>query len=211
MPVRAVTLKHQRIAPLVARVRQREAETAKPGETLLELFDRYAEQRTAEGAKRPDVLKQDRKVIEQFADFVGTKRRVESIAPEDIRAFRDALRKLPTRWRERKEFSGLGMREAAATAEDMGLPRVALTTVNKYLSTISPLFAWLITERYNIVNPCVGLFHQRVKGTNPRPPFSTEQLNTILASPLFVGSSETGGSTCQATCVPTTGGIGFPS
>ncbi|QQV75877.1 tyrosine-type recombinase/integrase [Sphingomonas aliaeris] len=166
---------------------QRKETIAPPGETLLELFDRYAEQRAAEGAKRPDVLKQDRKVMEQFADFVGKTRRLETIAPEDVRAFRDALRKLPTRWRERKELAGLGMREAAAKAETLSLPRVTLTTVNKYLSTISPLFTWLIKEQYNITNPVANLLHQRVKGKNPRPPFTTEQLNKILASPLFRG------------------------
>lgn len=172
---------------LVARVRQREQDKAKPGETLLDLFDRYAEQRLAEGRKRDDTLKQDRKVIEQFAAFVGVNRAVASIKPEHVREYRDTLRQLPPKWRDRTDMRGLSMREAAAKARDADMPRTALTTVNKHLSTISPLFAWLIKERWDLSNPCAGLFHDKVRGKNPRPPLGTDRLNKVLASPLFTG------------------------
>ncbi|SFR97267.1 tyrosine-type recombinase/integrase [Sphingomonas jatrophae] len=174
-------------SPLVARVRQREQDKAKPGEALLDLFDRYAEQRLAEGRKREDTLKQDRKVIEQFVEFVGADRALASIKAEHIREYRDTLRQLPPKWRDRADMRGLSMREAAAKARAADMPRTALTTVNKHLSTISPLFAWLIKERWDLSNPCTGLFHDKVRGKNPRPPLGTERLNKVLASPLFTG------------------------
>ncbi|WP_288483583.1 DUF6538 domain-containing protein [uncultured Novosphingobium sp.] len=68
---------------LVQEVTAREADKAKPGETLLELFDRYAEQRQAEEGKRADTLTQDRKVIEQFTGFIGADRAIASIKPND--------------------------------------------------------------------------------------------------------------------------------
>jgi integrase len=172
---------------LLREAAEREANLAPAGETLLQLFDQYAEQRLRERAKRADVLKQDRKVIEQFSGFVGPDRNVSTITALEVRDFRNTLRKLPPKWRERREFRNMSMRDAAAKAEGLELPQVAMTTINKYLSTISPLFAWMIEEKYDIVNPCTGLFHQRVKGKNPRPPFSTAQLNQILQSPLFSG------------------------
>lgn len=172
---------------LIRDERQRQADKAKPGETLLDLFDRYAEQRLAEGRKRDDTLKQDRKVIEQFAMFVGANRAVASIKPEHVREYRDTLRQLPPKWRDRADMRGLSMREAAAKARAADMPRTALTTVNKHLSTISPLFAWLIKERWDLSNPCAGLFHDKVRGKNPRPPLGTDRLNKVLASPLFTG------------------------
>lgn len=174
-------------SPLVARVRQSEKDKAKPGEALLDLFDRYAEQRLAEGRKRSDTLAQDRKVIEQFAAFVGADRAIASIKPEHVRQYRDTLRQLPPKWRDRTDMRGLSMREAAAKARAADMPRTALTTVNKHLSTISPLFQWLIKERWDLPNPVSGLFHDRVRGKNPRPPFGTDRLNRVLTSPLFTG------------------------
>lgn len=172
---------------VIERVRQREQNKAKPGETLLDLFDRYAEQRTAEDGKRSDTLTQDRKVIEQFAAFVGADRALASIRPEHVRDYRDTMRQLPPKWRDRTDMRGLTMREAATKARAADMPRVALTTINKHLSTISPLFAWLIEERWDLTNPCTGLFFKKVKGKNPRPPLGTDRLNAVLSSPLFTG------------------------
>ncbi len=172
---------------LIREERQRQATKARPGETLIDLFDRYAEQRSAEEGKRSDTLAQDRKVLQQFAAFVGADRAISSIKPEHVRDYRDTMRQLPPKWRERTDMRGLTMREAAAKARAEDMPRVALTTINKHLSTISPLFAWLIEERWDLVNPCTGLFFKRVKGKNPRPPLGTDRLNAVLGSPLFVG------------------------
>lgn len=172
---------------VIERVRQRERDKARPGETLLDLFDRYAEQRLAEEGKRDDTLAQDRKVIEQFAEFVGADRAVASIKPEHVREYRDTMRQLPPKWRDRANMRGLTMRGAAAKARAGDMPRVALTTINKHLSTISPLFAWLIEERWDLANPCTGLFFKKVKGKNPRPPLGADRLNAVLASPLFTG------------------------
>ena len=172
---------------LVVRQRDRGRDKAKPGETMLELFDLYAERRLAENGKRNDTLAQDRKVIEQFAEFVGADRSVAAIKPEHVREYRDTVWQLPPKWQDRRDMRGLTMREAAAKARACNMPRVAMTTVNKHLSTISPLFSWLIEERWDLANPCTGLFFKKVKGKNPRPPLGTERLNAILKSPLFVG------------------------
>lgn len=174
-------------SPLVRGELNRVAHTAAPGEALLEQFDAYERECLRASSKRPDVLKQDRKVVEQFVAFVGADRRVDSITPAYVREFRDLASRLPTRWREREELRGLGMRDAADKADRLGLPRVTLITVNKYLSTLSPLFAWLIQNKWDIRNPCDGLFYPKVKGKNPRPPFTTDELNRIFTSPLFTG------------------------
>lgn len=174
---------------LIQRVRSRSIAKARTGEELLELFERWAAERLAKGEKRADTVNQDRKVIEQFASFVGEDRAVRSITPQDVYDYREALRSLPPKWMAHKDLKGLGMRDATTKARDLELPHLAFTTVNKHLSTISPLFKWLAGQPawVGLKNPCDGLFHDKVKGKNPRPPFTTPVLNKILQSPLFTG------------------------
>lgn len=179
---------------LVDRVRKREAARAKPKETLSDLFELWAEEQLAKGEKRADTINQDRKKIAQFATFVGVDRAVNSIRPVEVAEYRDTLRNLPPKWRNKKGFANLGMREAAAKAQELDLPKTAFTTVNSHLSVVSPLYDWLRSHPAwaGMANPCSGLFYARVKGKNPRPPFTTEHLNTIISSPLFTGFAADG-------------------
>jgi integrase len=174
---------------IVARVRDRAATKAKPGENLLELFEKWAADKLAKGEKRADTVNQDRKVIEQFAEFFGTDRAIDSITRLDVKDYRNRLRELPPKWKSHKSLNGLDMRQAAAKARELGLAETAFTTVNKHLSTLSPLFKWIIRELEweTLKNPCDGQWHEKVKGKNPRPPFTTPVLNKILQSPLFAG------------------------
>lgn len=174
---------------IVREAKARDAAKAKSGESLLELFELWAEEMLAKSAKRPDTVNQDRKVITQFAEFVGADRDVRSITPIEVADYRDTMRKLPPKWMSKKELRALDMRSAAAKARELDLPRMAFTNVNKHLSTLSPLFKWLGRQPKwaGLANPCTGLFFSKVKGKKPRPPFTTEELNKILGSPLFTG------------------------
>lgn len=176
---------------LVARVREQRGQKAKEGETLIELFELWAAELLAKKEKRLDTVNQDRKVIEQFAAFVGPDRAIDSITAAEVEDFRDTLRMLPPKWAGNNALRGMDMRTAAAKARELGLSQLAFTTINKHLSTISPLYDWLRGRRKgrwpNLTNPVDGLHYDKVKGKNPRPPFSTEALNKMLQSPLFVG------------------------
>ncbi|MXO95356.1 tyrosine-type recombinase/integrase [Erythrobacter aquimaris] len=162
-------------------------DTAKDGETILDLFDRYAAQRLAEGRKREDGITQDRKVIDSFAKFVGPRKSIKGLTPADIRDWRDTLAALPPTYQKAKAYEGLSMRQAAAKAKAIGAKTISPVTVNKHLSTLSPFLGWCVTNAYADRNPCDGLFFGIVKGKNPRPPFSKGQLEKIFASSLFTG------------------------
>lgn len=179
---------------VVQEVKAKKAAEARPGETLLDYFEKWAAERLAKKMKRPDTVIQDRKKIEQFMAFVGANRAVDSITAADVFAYREALRDLPPKWAVNKKLEGLPLRDAAKRARELDMPRTAFTTVNQHLSTISPLYKWLAgTPTWaGLRNPCDGLFHDGVKGQNPRPPLTTEALNKILASPLFVGCKADG-------------------
>lgn len=176
------------------------ASAALPGETISDLFERYAKQRLAEKHKRPDTIEQDRKIIERFAAFVGSKRSVRSIQPAEVRDFRDAVASLPPMYAAAKTYQGLSIREAGVKAQTGSGKRMSPTTVNKYLSTVSPFLAWCVRNAYADKNPCDGLFYDLKKGENPRPPFTPDQLRQIVASPLFTGCEGEGKEHLPGTC-----------
>jgi integrase len=174
---------------LVVRVQQRNAEKAKPGETIIELYDAWTAEQVAKGKKRPDTVRHDRVTILHFAEFVGVDRAVDTITAHEVYEFRDALRNVPPKWTANKHLKGLKLREAAMKARSLDLAMTSFTTVNNKLSAISPLYGWLAENPrwLSIKNPCAGLFHKDVKGKNRRPSFSTEDFNKILSSPLYTG------------------------
>ena len=157
------------------------------GESILELFEKYAAQRLKEGRKRLDTVNQDRKVIQLFSAFLGPERSLKSVSAAEVRDFRDTIGAMPPSYRKRRGNAALTLREAAAKAEREGLEGISLVTLNKYLSTLSPLFDWARHEGYVDHNRCEGLFYGAVKGKNARPPFDSDQLNQFIQSPLFVG------------------------
>jgi integrase len=176
-------------APIVREVKAKSAANANPGETIADLFERWASERLAKKKKRFDTVNQDRKKIQQFAAFVGADRAVDSITAQEVFEYRETLRDLPPKWAAKKTFKGLSIREAAKRARELDLPRLAFTTINQHLSTISPLYTWLAKQPawVGLPNPCNGLFHDDAKGNNPRPPLTTTALNKLVSSPLFTG------------------------
>jgi integrase len=186
----------------VRRALELEANTAAAGETVIELFEQWGAEALAKGSKRADTVNQDRKVIEQFAAFVGPRRAVESITPLEVADYRDTMRKLPPKWMSNKLLRSLDMRSAATKARELGMPQTTFTNVNKHLSTVSPLYKWMGRQpRWaGLRNPTDGLFYDNVKGKNPRPPFTTDQLNTMLKSPLFTGFKAEGEEHLNGNC-----------
>lgn len=57
-------------APVQAAIK-RKNDRARDGERIAQLYDIYQAQRLAEGKKRPDTLRQDRKPVDEFASFVA--------------------------------------------------------------------------------------------------------------------------------------------
>lgn len=183
-------------SPFIVETIEKRTAKVQAGETILVLFERYAAQRLAESRKRTDTVNQDRKVVELFVSFVGADRSLASIKPAEVREWRNAMAAIPPGYRRRKENLGLTINEAAAKATAAGLKGLNAKTINKYLSTISPLYDWAKKEGYCLSNPCDDLFFdvQKLKrnGAGRRPPFSDEQLRIIFDSPLFRGFERDG-------------------
>jgi integrase len=160
---------------------------AKPGETLLELFDRYKTERLRDG-KSADTLDAERKIVGHFAAFVGPNLNVSAIGRPDIREFKRALSRVPHRWTTKPELKGMSIGEAADAWEKIGGKVRAQRTVYRELSAISTLFAWLIKNAYyDDANPVQSFFDRIDKVETKYPPYTGAQLKAVFGSPLFVG------------------------
>lgn len=182
--------------PLTALVREelaRNDDSAHSGRSLLDLYDEYAAQRLLEKRKRPDTIAQDRKVVAGFVTLIGADRAVSAITMVEIREWLKAKQSVPAGYGKMSKFAGLSLREAVDRSAGSSFRKISPKTLNKELSALSALFKWLKTNGFrNGLNPCDGLFLDANRGDNPRPPYSTEQLNIILRSPLFTGFARDG-------------------
>lgn len=160
--------------------------SAKLGQQMLDLFDRYETEKWRVGDKKSDTVATERKVIEHLALFVGKKRDVSSIASEDIREFKEALSIVPTRWTARPELAGLLLVDAAAKWRATGKGGRSSTTVRRELSAVSTFFRWLKKNAFHPgPNPTTDLFPPVSKKKNKLPPYTEDQLKAVFSSPLF--------------------------
>jgi len=183
------------IAGLSARSR-----VAASGESIMELFELYGSKCVINGDKREAGVDQDRTVVKLFAQFVGEKRAVNSITPAEARDFRNAVAKLPVSFAKKSAYRGLNIRQVLEKGREIGDDTISPVTAARYLSTVSPFFKWLKSEGYTETMPFDGLHERPKKNKNPRPPFSTDQLNKILRSPLFVGFQADGAEHLPGNC-----------
>lgn len=177
---------------LIQRVRQRQSEKAKVGETILELFEVYAAGLLQIKNKRPAGVDQDRMVLTQFADFVGRDSAASAVGYEEAKEFVDALAKVPAGYNKRKAYRGLMIRQAIEKGQREKLPVLSPITQQRYISAVSPFFAWLKSDRGGRrvqANPFDGLHLdiRNLKKKNARPPFTADQITTIIHSPVFTG------------------------
>ena len=177
---------------VVVAERSRQAETAKPGETILELYDAYAVWKAdpqQEKARRAASLAKCRPVVELFAEFVGEDRAVASITARDARAFRDMLREMPASRGKIPSLARASIADCVAIANRKGLKLISLKTQAKYISIVASLFAWIRSDGPGDIavghDLFAGLHPKPKKGIDRRPSFDGAQLNRLIRSPLF--------------------------
>jgi len=175
---------------LVKDAKEREAARAKPGETIKELFEIYAGELLSSKAKRPAGIGQDRMVIAQFAEFVGENTAISAIGYNEAKAYVDALDKIPSGYKKRGDYRGLTVHQAIEKGQREGAASLSIITKQRYISTLSPFFDWLRSEkgqRRVTGNPFSGLHKDisKVRREKSRPPFTAAQIQKIIDQPLF--------------------------
>lgn len=159
-------------------------EQAKPGETIMELFEQYA----AENPKSVsvDTLAQARRDVGTFVDYIGSTCPVHRIDKKALREWKALLMRYPVKATETKEFSGMKLAQIVRHNEKVGKPVISPRTVNRYLSGLSAFCSWLVNHGYLDQNPADGMFLNKTKDKTTVP-FTVDQMNVLLKSPLFTG------------------------
>ncbi|MDB5616180.1 site-specific integrase [Tardiphaga sp.] len=155
---------------------------AAPGETILELHDRFAAEKR--GSVTTDTWEQNRKIVLLFVDFVGAGSHVSAINKKAVRDWKHKLALWPVKALAIKVFAGMSfvkIIEANATEKK---PTISQNTINKYLSAIAGFAEWLLNNEFIEQDAMRGMFlavDDERKGSS----FSESQLKVIFHSPLF--------------------------
>jgi integrase len=157
------------------------------GKPLSALFEGYAVARAS--ALKTNTIDDCRKTVHRFSEFVGMARPAKEVERPEARAWRDLLRSWPQYASQAAVFSGLDFKAVLEKNKQVGKEPITLRTANKYLADMSSFFDWLVKEDHVSRNIFEGLTFERRKDEQKTYPFTSRQIDRLLASPLLLGSS----------------------
>ncbi len=170
--------------PLIKRAEKPKA--APTGSRIMDYYDRFLKQRASD--IRPDTIKQNRGVIQLFAEFVGEDLPVDQLRRKHVAEWRDQLYLMPKMAKQVTDLKNLRFKEAIAANQKLGRPTLDPKTINRYLSALSPFAKWLAANDMIGTPIMVDDMFIKLDRTKPkREPFSDEQLKVLFGSPLFRG------------------------
>ncbi|MBF2716878.1 site-specific integrase [Agrobacterium vitis] len=159
-------------------------EVAAPGETISELFEKYA--RENPNGVTADTLNQARRDVGTFIQYVGNNFPAHCINKKAAREWKDLLIRYPVKATETKVFAGMSIMQIVKHNETVGKPALTSRTVNRYLSSLAAFCHWLASHGYIDGNPIEGMSLPKDKRKKVFP-FSSEQMDLLFHSPLFTG------------------------
>lgn len=170
--------------PLVKPANGPRRETAKRGETIMDIFEIFATENPRGVAK--DRVNQCRRDIGTFVELVGASFPIAKVTKAEVRDWKQLLAKYPVKATETKVFAGMNIQQIVKANEKVGKPVIADRTVNRYLSSLGAFLTWAVSNGYMDKNPTEGLMLNK-ETKAPTYPFKTEQLVTLFNSPWFTG------------------------
>jgi integrase len=156
---------------------------AAPGEAVMELYDRF--QRDKPGAVTADTWKQNRGIVQRFAEFLGDDASARCITRKAVRDWKNELFKWPVKANDTAAFAGLSFTKVIEANEKIKKPTITAKTINKYLSALGGFSEWLLANDFITDDVMRGQYLELDKKKRTRFPFTAEQLQTIFASPVF--------------------------
>jgi len=145
-------------------------------------MDRYIHQKLQDGEWREHSVVDHRGRLGEFLLIIGDKS-IESITREDMRLFRETLRRLPPNRTRVKAYKDKNIQELLALKVEKTL---SVTTVNILVEAVGSMLGWYVREGLLDVNPAT---HLQIKDTRQdielRQAFSADELSKIFAHPKF--------------------------
>ncbi|MEP7453305.1 site-specific integrase [Phyllobacterium sp. SB3] len=170
--------------PIVKPVTGKVREAAAPGETIMELFEKYARENPKQ--IKPDTMAQARRDVGLFVEYVGGTFPVHRIDKKAVREWKGLLLQYPVKATETKAFEGMKIVQIVKHNETVGKPVISHTTINRYLSGFSAFCTWLSNHGYLTQNPASDMFLKKSKDKTTKP-FTVDQMNSLFKSPFFTG------------------------
>ncbi|MCG6113425.1 MAG: site-specific integrase [Paracoccus sp.] len=170
--------------PLVKPATGPRRETAKAGESIMEIFEIFAGE-NPRGVEK-DRIDQCRRDIGTFVELVGASFPIAKISKAEVRNWKQLLVKYPVKATETKVFAGMNIQQIVKANEQVGKPLIADRTVNRYLSSLSAFLSWAVNNGYLDRNPIEGLMLKK-EAKAPTLPFKPDQLQSLFQSPWFAG------------------------
>jgi hypothetical protein len=155
-----------------------------PGEKIGELFDRFKRERPA--AISDDTWAQNRKIVMLFDEFVGGDAHISALNRKNIREWKAALFRWPVKAADARAFKGLSFSKIIEANERVGKPVILPKTVNRYLSALGGFCTWLRANDFIAEDVMQGMFLDLDRSKRTRVPFTSEQLNLLFKSPLYL-------------------------
>lgn len=124
--------------------------------------------------------KMDRSRLRLLEELVGSERSLGSVTKADMRAYLEALTKLPANYSQR--FRKMSLLQAIEAGAACGAPTMSPATIKRNLEAARSFFTW--AERQELIgkNPALHVEGPKVPKKSNRRPLSPEELQLLLAA-----------------------------
>lgn len=176
---------------------------AKDEENLTDLLEKYAKEQIDERNRKPSNVEQEKAAISLFIEWAGPALQISSLTKRDATGYREILSKIPKGRGSNNRLKSVSISRCIQIARERNLGLLSTGTKNRYIYQLSAFFRWMQKRGYCSDNIWIGMSFDVDKQDNRRPAFTNEQLNNILASPLYAGFLKDGkehkAGKCKAT------------
>jgi integrase len=134
----------------------------------------------------PKTRLDNKRVLDLFAEVVGSSRPIDTIGKDELRAHRDVLLHLPKNYTKRKANTGQSIH---AIIKSGGKDVIQKPTITKYLTRTYAFLDWCVDEGY-VASPLPrmkGPVISSIEAHDARYSFSKDQLRVLFSSPVFAG------------------------
>jgi integrase len=157
--------------------------------TIAAVADLYCEHHEKNWVEK--TAKDQRRVLNLIIAIMGGDKPIRDLGIENVKRVRDALAQLPPNYMKAKANKEKSVVEAIEQNKDGAA--LSKKTQQKYLEMFRQMLKWAVNEGYLDKVPGQGVKIAGVAKGNAaedRDPYSAEQLQAILASPLYRGHHE---------------------
>ena len=156
--------------------------------TLAGATDRYIELKNGSGTWVKKTLMDNQRVLKLFLDLTGAERPIRSVVTDDVRAFRDALLKVPASYMKAKANAEKPLSEIIMNSD--GSKALAPRTGAKYFHNLRAFLKWCNDEGHIDAVPGASIKlagASKAEAKDARPPFTSDQLLKFFKSPQYSG------------------------